>query len=210
MNILKKSFCFTLIIFCTGLAFGATIKNYTADQVEILSNQVLSKVYAADTKFRLDSLDGSGDVETFYIVRLDQKKVYALDVMKRIYTEYPIEEDDKTFYDHITSAQQSAQQITGGTFELKREKTGTAETVLGYRAEKYSVTITDELFGQKLSGIVYYWWLAPEFDMPLRVQVQTLVYEVTFELRNIKTAEPPASLFEIPPGYTKVENSQFQ
>ena len=210
---LKKSFCFILIFFCTGLIFGGTIKNYTADQVETQSNVLISKVYAVDNKFRMETFDERGALEYFFIIREDQNKMYVFQVGSRTYTEQPIEQNNLTYYDQIMSIQQSFQQhIPGSTMEIKQQKLGTTETVLGYKTEKYSVTVTYEMFGQKLPGFIYYWWVAPEFDMPVRIQAQAQIFEafeMTFELRNIKTASSPASLFEIPAGYAKTENMEY-
>ena len=196
MKTQQKLFYIVLFLFCTALAFGGTIKNYSADQVDVESNRVMGKLYAADSKFRMEMYDENGNIESFIIVRQDQKKMYTFQADGKTYMEFPITGSNTSIYDSITSIGQGIGIIP----EIKREKEGN-ETVGGYNTEKFRTTTTIEFFGQKQTTTVYE-WIAAEFDLPVRTQTD----DITIEMRNIATTAQAASLFEIPSGYSLMGN----
>ena len=196
MKTLRKPLCLVLVFLCTALAFGGTIKDYSAEQVDVKSNRVIGKLYATDSKFRMELYDENGKLESFIIVRRDQKKMYAFEEENKTYMEFPMTGNNTSIYDSITSMGQGFGIIP----EIKREKEGT-ETVGGYSADKFRTTTTIDFFGQKQITTVYE-WIAAEFDLPVRTQTD----DITIEMRNITTTAPAASLFEIPAGYSSMGN----
>jgi len=196
MKTLRKLFCLFFVLFCTALAFGGTIKDYSADQVDVQSDRVIGKLYAADSKFRMELFDENGNMESFLIVRQDQKKIYAFQAENKTYMEFPMTGNNTSIYDSITSIGQGFGIIP----EIKREKEGT-EIVGGYSAEKFRTTTTIEFFGQNQTTTIYE-WIASEFDLPIRTQTDDTV----IEMRNITTTAQAASLFEMPEGYSSLGN----
>lgn len=79
------------------------------------------------------------------------------------------------------------------------------ETVEGHPTVKYQVVLTSEK-GQKTEAII---WEATDLkNFPIKIQATMSGVDQTITYRNIKTEKPDASLFEIPPGFTKHESFQ--
>ncbi|MCL2144091.1 MAG: DUF4412 domain-containing protein [Endomicrobia bacterium] len=189
----KKISLLVLVMFCTDIAFGGTVKNYSADVVETGSGMAVGKVYAAEPKFRMEMYDENGNLEGMSIIRPDQKKMYVCQSENKTYFEIPID-GSASLFENMAKAGQSF----GIVPDIKREKQGT-ETVIGYKTDKYRTVTTINAFGQKLTTVVYE-WMAAEFEYPVRIQTED---GAIVEMRNIKTGAQNASLFEIPSGWTK-------
>ncbi len=86
----------------------------------------------------------------------------------------------------------------------KIEKTNMGSEKVGkYATDKYRVKITYK-DGRVEEGMI---WNARELGgMTIRSEVENRDYKVTTELRNIVLKTPPASLFEIPEGYTEAKS----
>jgi len=180
-----------LLLLCAGVAVAGTVKNYSADMVDAASGRVVSKIYASDKKLRMDMFDESGKKVASSIVLMDQKKMYALQDESKTYMEFALKDDA------MPALQGMANAFLGDKVDVKREKVG-SETVSGYKADKYKTITTINLGGKK--EMISYSWIAPEFDMPVRMQDGKGSIQ---EMRNIKKETQPASLFEIPKGYEK-------
>jgi len=182
-----------LILFISGFTFGGTVKNYSADLVEINSNRIIGKIYAAEQKLRLEIYDEKGVLTNISIIRMDRKKIYSMNAESGTYVEFPIMGAKQSLYDNFLMIGQSF----GVTPNIKRERLGT-DTVSGYSASKFRNTTSIEIFNDKMVTVSYE-WIAPEFDWPLRTQDD----EGIVEMRNIKTKTPGDSLFEIPLNYKR-------
>jgi hypothetical protein len=86
----------------------------------------------------------------------------------------------------------------------KIEKTKLGSEMIGkYTTDKYRVKIIYK-DGRVEEGLI---WNARELDgMTIRSEVENKDYKVTTELKNIVLKTPPASLFEIPAGYTEAQS----
>jgi len=164
-------------------AFAGSVKEYSADMVDVKSGRVARKLAVTPDKVFSEGLDDQGRRESIAILRLDQKKMYVFIEANKSYWELPFNKE------HFTSAD-----LRVGLAQVKREKVGT-ETVGGYRADKWRITAT----AMGLSSISNE-WLTREFGfMPVRTEIDGVIQE----MRNIKPGKPDASLFEIPKGYTR-------
>ena len=122
---------------------------------------------------------GSGP--TAEIVRLDEEKLYQLDLKRKRYTETTFAEQQAAMQQSIEQmreAQESQQQGAAGVDESSCEwseatanvdRSGEAETIAGYRAERMTVTASqscaDPKTGQVCSfNLILDQWLAPEFE----------------------------------------------
>ena len=173
-----------LVSVCFALpALAGSIKEYTADMVDVQSGRVVQKIAVVPDKIYSESFDPQGKREAITIIRMDQKKMYA------------IMEEDKTYMELPFAKEKfSAADLSMGMAQSTREKVGT-ETVSGYKADKYRITAS--VMGM---NITTYEWIAPEFEpMPIRTEGQGAIQE----MRNIQTARPDAALFEIPEGYER-------
>jgi hypothetical protein len=163
--------------------FAGTVKEYTADMVNVTTGKVMQKIAVTPDKIYSESLNDKGKREGLAIVRLDQKKMYMVMEDEKSYIEVPFNKD--TF---------SVADLSMGMANVKREKVGT-ETVSGYTADKFQITAS--AMGMAVASFE---WVAPEFDpMPVRTESQGQIQE----MRNIKTGRPDASLFEVPAGYKR-------
>jgi hypothetical protein len=189
MKTLFKTFVF---LFASGLAFpsfAGTVKEYTADMVNVKTGKVMQKLAVTPDKLYSESLNDKGKRAGLAIIRLDQKKMYMIMEDEKAYIEMPFNKDKFSVAD-----------LSMGMAKVKREKVG-METVNGYTADKFQITAT--VMGMNVTS---YEWVAPEFEpMPIRTESQGEIQE----MRNIKTGPPPASLFELPSSYkrdTDMEN----
>jgi hypothetical protein len=86
--------------------------------------------------------------------------------------------------------------------KIEKTKMG-SEKVGKYATDKYRVKIIYK-DGRVEEGLI---WNARELGgMTIRSEVENRDYKVTTELRNIVLKTPPASLFEIPEGYTEAKS----
>jgi len=86
--------------------------------------------------------------------------------------------------------------------KIEKTKMG-SEKVGKYATDKYRVKVTYK-DGRVEEGLI---WNARELGgMTIRSEVENRDYKVTTELRNIVLKTPPASLFEIPEGYTEAKS----
>ncbi|MCL2458082.1 MAG: DUF4412 domain-containing protein [Desulfobulbus sp.] len=188
-SLLKSLAC--LLVLCLALpAFAGSIKEYTADMVDVKSGKVVAKYYVTEKKMRMESFDEEGE-GSVSIIRVDQQMMYALQKNKT-YLTIPFKGDKMP----------SMMEMPSLFFEkdgpqFKQEKVG-SETVNGYQAEKIRATMTMDIMGQTHTATNYI-WMAKEFDIPVRMQDEKKGKVV--EMRNINKGAPADSLFEIPAGY---------
>ena len=188
MKTLCKSFI-GFFVLCLALpVFAGSIKEYSADMVDVKSGRVAQKIAVTPDKIYAESIDAAGKREAVAIIRLDQKKILIFIEQTKSYMELPFNKDKFTAAD-----------LSLGMVQSKQEKVGT-ETVNGYQADKFRITAT-----VMNMNITAFQWIAPEFDpMPIRTESQG----VTQEMRNIKPGPPDVSLFEPPQGYTRDTNME--
>ncbi|MCL2473439.1 MAG: DUF4412 domain-containing protein [Alphaproteobacteria bacterium] len=191
MKSLIKGLGLLAVMLVAGTAHAGTIKEYSADMVDAKTGQVVGKYYVTEKKIRVDSSNEKGGGNVISIIRMDQDKMYALQEDKT-YMEIP-------FKGTVTDLESIGTQMMGGIAPQRKVENLGSETVSGYKAEKSKVTTTMNMMGQTFTTTAHE-WKAKEFDMPLRTQTDK---GETMEMRNIKVGAPPASVFEIPAGYTR-------
>jgi hypothetical protein len=159
-----------------ALAGMAAAQGFSADVVTLHGKEVIhSKIFVAKDKMRLES----GAIIT--ITRLDTKKVWMLMPTEKMYMEEGLRRD---------SIVPNSEPSSG---ELERKLLG-SETVNGYVANKYRVTIRGE--GGKNSMLL---WLAADSALPVKMAAEDGTW--VQEYRNLKAGEPDDAVFEIPAGY---------
>ncbi|MDR3299041.1 MAG: DUF4412 domain-containing protein [Candidatus Accumulibacter sp.] len=170
-------------VFIVGSALAGSVKEYSADVVNVKSGRVMQKLAVTPDKIFSESFDASGKREALAIVRLDRNTMYVFMEETRSYMEIPFSKEQFT-----------STGLNMNAVQTKQEKVGT-ETVAGYASTKYLQTTT--VMGTSVTSLH---WVAPEFDpMPIRSEVNGEF----FEMRNIKTGAQNAALFEVPKGYTR-------
>jgi len=183
MKILLKSLACFLVLILTVPALAGTVKEFSAEMVDVQSGRVVQKLAITPDKIYSESLNAKGQREAVAILRLDQRKMYLFLEETKSYLEFPFNKEKFTTAD-----------LTLGMVQTKQEKAG-SEKVNGYQADKFKISA--KVMG--MTNTVYH-WMAPEFDpLPIRTEAGG----VTMEMRNIKEGRPDAALFEIPQGYTR-------
>jgi hypothetical protein len=154
--------------------------NMTGHTVTTVSGQRARTDSDVEMESRLMRMFG-GSGQTAEIVRLDQEKLYQLDLKKKTFRELSFAEQKAMMQqsmEQMREAQQSQQQGTSGVDESSCqwseptatvERSGEAETIAGFRAERVTVTASqscaDPQTGQVCDfNLILDQWLAPEFE----------------------------------------------
>ncbi len=185
--------CLIAAFFFAYVAQAGTIEEYSADMVNVQDSKVVQKMYVTKEKMRFEAYGATGNVEIISIIRLDQGKMYALQVANKTYFEFPVNKEFKSIED-LTKG------VMGAKVKTERKSLGTEE-VNGYAAEKSKVTTNVDMMGQKVT-MEHTEWVAEEFA-PMPVRVEDPQTKSVNEMRDIKTEAQDDALFEIPAGYTK-------
>jgi hypothetical protein len=156
-----------------------------------------SKIYFAKDKIRFDSLDRDSKGGGAFIMNLATQSMTVLMPQQHMYMEMPAEagEQRKMFsFFRATDVENAC----GDWQKLATNKGGTChkvgnETVNGRNTVQYE--------GTNAKGEVSHVWLDPKLRFPVKWQGTN----GGGELRNIQEGAQPASLFEIPAGFTKMD-----
>ena len=189
-KVFSTPFILTLLLSCcfASAALAGSIKEYSADMVDLKSGKVMQKLAITPDKIYCDSFNAQGKREAISIILMDQRKMYIFIEENKSYMELPFNKEQFTAAD-----------LNIGMVQTKQEKIG-SETVSGYKADKFRITA--QVMGMTTTT---YQWIAPEFDpMPIRTEAEGDIKE----MRNIKIGPPDAALFEVPQGYTR--NTQME
>ena len=193
---MKKGFlviCLWSFLLLALTAQAGTVKEYSADMVNLTTNATVQKMHIADKMMRNEVYGPNKEAQAISILRFDQGKMFLLQPQNKTYIEMPAPKDFESIND-------LAGIVPGAKIDIKREKVG-AEKVGDYEAEKFKVTTTVEVMGHKTTMGAYD-WVAEEFA-PLPVRSEIPDQKIIMELRNIKEENQPIALFEIPDGYKR-------
>ncbi|MBI4874482.1 MAG: DUF4412 domain-containing protein [Acidobacteria bacterium] len=170
------------------LAFAAKPTDYSTDMVMLTNGQTIQtlKLYASGQKSRVEGFTAGPLGKIVTIARKDKGLTWTLYLDKKQYTEKPLAATGKPGKPDLSNFDLG---------NLKKENLG-RETVLGYSCTKMRVTMGNMPNGQPLTSTV---WVADSLEMPIRLDAMGIVQEN----RNLKVVPQPASLFEIPAGFTK-------
>jgi hypothetical protein len=194
-RIMTRLSYFIVVLALAGAAVAQT--EFSADIVNTQKgDSPNARIYFAKDKIRFESAQKSGRPGGAYIINLTTQTSIVLMDQQRMYMEMPSQMAQQqgagyTFFhtgdvDAACSdwAQSAANQ--GGTCH----KIG-SDTVNGRNTVKYEAT--------NAHGDTGYFWIDPKLRFPVKWQGKN----GSWELRNIQEGSQPASLFEVPAGYTK-------
>lgn len=173
-----------LLVSFVSLAAAA---EFSADMVQKTRGQSMTgKVYVKDTKMRMEMNHAGGSTVT--ITLPDQHKSIIL---------MP---DQKMYMEHIISPGQETPLVGDRDLEEKAtiKQLGTEE-VNGYVCDKYEVIPRDASAGKTTQ------WFSKELSYPIKSIYQGPQGEATTEYRNIKKGGVADALFQVPPGYQKMQ-----
>jgi hypothetical protein len=168
------------IVLC--LVTGVFAMEFSADTVSSAHGRTTtSKVFAKDQKFRMEPKDAL----TYSIVRGDKQVVWMVMSEQKSYMEMKTD----------PGRQLKVEEKVRG--EVSRKVIG-AETIDGHPTQKYEVTYTE---GGKTDKM--YQWMATDIKFPIKMAAVDGSW--TMEYKNVKMGTQPASLFEVPSDYKKME-----
>jgi hypothetical protein len=189
--------CFVALLILANFAFAQT--EFSADVVNNdRGDKGPTKVYFGNDKMRFDAKDdsearGGGAV----IFDLSKESWTVLMAKQHMYMEMPSKMmENRGMFAFFKSG--DVENACSDWLKLERNKGGTchkvgSETVNGRNTVKYE--------GTNASGETSSVWL----DSKLRFPVKWQGKNNGGEMRNIQEGPQPASLFEIPAGYTKMD-----
>ncbi len=178
-------FIFTLLVWWSGPAAAA---QFSATMLIKDGGKLMpGKIYAQDGKLRQEFNDEAG--QTITIVRPDLKVYWIIIPRERAYAEMPLK------------LKLPGQFIQIPSDALSKRPLG-KETVEGYEAEKYQVMVRGSL-APEIQTV----WVATKLGTPVKMTARAGKFSV--EYQNIKEGSQPERLFNLPPGYKKLNASGF-
>jgi hypothetical protein len=176
-------------VVCCGAFFFLFVMLSSCFAVELTADMVTKegkitrngKIYVKESKCRVEK----GSTPLYTIVRGDKGLFWQINNAERTYIKATLTSDMKPAIDEKLSG------------ETGRKAVGT-ETVNGYAAKKYEVTIKK---GSKSETIQQ--WFSSEYNFPVRV----IGSNWSVEYKNIKKGPVSDSLFELAPGLVE-DNSE--
>jgi outer membrane lipoprotein-sorting protein len=156
--------------------FSATMMIKDGDRV------VSGRIYVQDGKMRQEFTDAEG--QTVTIVRPDQKVIWFIMPLERAYAEMPLK------------GKLPGQFIQIPNDALSKRLAG-KETVNGYEAEKYEITVRGRGGPEKQTI-----WLATKLGTPVKLIAKERNFSV--EYKSIREGAQAERLFNLPPGYKKL------
>jgi len=185
------------------VAFAATFVMAQAEfsaeivNLEKQNTQPSAKIYFTKDKMRVEPMNNSGRNGGAVIVNLATQTSYVLMTQQHMYVEMPAQNQTQrlgySFFnaddvDNACTYWQKSPHNQGGSCH----KIG-SDSVNGRSAVKYETADS--------SGDTGHFWLDPKLRFPVKWDSKNS----SGELRNIQEGSQPASLFEIPAGYTKMQ-----
>lgn len=146
------------------------------------------KIYIKDGKMRQEFLDEEG--QTITIVRQDKKVIWVILPQDKAYVEMPYK------------GRMPGQFLQMPPEALQKRRVGT-EVVNGYLADKFEVTVRGGP-GRLTKQTI---WVAQKLGTPVKMVCRDGNF--CLEYRRIKEGRVAERLFELPPGYTKVNTTKF-
>jgi hypothetical protein len=165
------------------LAGSAAAAQFSAQMLIKDGEKVVpGKICVQDGKLRQEFSDAAG--QTITIVRPDKKVIWFIMPQERAYVEMPLKK------------KLPGQFIQVPNEALSKRLVG-KETVAGYEAEKYQVTVR-EGGGPEIQMI----WVATKLGAPVKMTSRGGNFSV--EYQSIKEGPQADRLFDLPPGYKKL------
>ena len=191
--------CFLAFMLAAGFALAQT--EFSAEIVDLQKSgtPTVSKVYFTKDKMRAESQGSSPRGGGAVIMNFATQTSTVLMTQEHMYMEMPAQaQSQRTSYASAFFQAGDVENACGDWQKIGRNQGATChkvgnETVSGRNTVKYETT--------SASGDVGHFWLDPKLRFPVKWEGKNS----SGELRNIQEGKQPASLFEIPAGFTKMD-----
>jgi hypothetical protein len=190
----------TLVVLTLATSFAVAQTEFSAEVVDLQKqgtpNQ--AKLYFAKDKIRIESHGANAQGGGAVIVNFDTQTSVILMPQQHIYMETVAKSQNQRMGFGSTFFRTGDVEAACGDWQKTQNQGGTchkvgSESVNGRSTVKYEATSS--------SGEVSHFWL----DVKLRFPIKWEGKSSSGELRNIQEGTQPASLFEIPAGFTKMD-----
>lgn len=188
MNLTKCRFfrVFVLCLMLLSLVSVAAAAGYSADVVTTGNSGTNHAKMWVSYSLWAQRMEMPAHPEMIMIVRMDKKLVWNINKESKMYMEIPLRPGMAA--NAIASGEKAPTEVER-TYLL-------TETVEGHVAEKYQ--ITHQMGNDRTTHFI---WLLKDNNMfPIKTQYKDSVTV----FKNLNFTEPPAEMFEVPPGYQKM------
>ena len=188
MKLTKCRFCcvFVLCLMLLSLVSVAAAAGYSADVVTTGNSGTNHAKMWVSYSLWAQRMEMPAHPEMIMIVRLDKKLVWNINKESKMYMEIPLRPGMAA--NAIASGEKAPTEVER-TYLL-------TETVEGHVADKYQ--ITHQIGNDRTTHFI---WLLKDNNMfPIKTQYKDSVTV----FKNLNFTEPPAEMFEVPPGYQKM------
>jgi hypothetical protein len=189
--------CFFVLMLGASFAFAQA--EFSADVVDLLKpgSPATAKIYFGKDKLRMESKNSGARAGGAFIMNLATQTSTVLMPQQHMYMDMPIHSPAQRQANNFFRTG-DVENACGDWEKIDYNKGASCrklgdESVNGRSAVKYESTSS--------SGEVSNFWL----DSKLRFPVKWQGKNSSDELRNIQEGSQPASLFEVPAGFTKME-----
>jgi hypothetical protein len=193
-----RTFCFFVFMLAASFALAQT--EFSADLVDLqkAGAPVQAKMYFAKDKLRVEPQNGGPHGGGAVIINLSTQTTTVLMAQQHMYMELPTQAQSQRM--SYAGAFFRAGDVENACGEWQKmghnaascHKVGN-ETINGRNTVKYEST--------SAGGDISRFWLDPNLQFPVKVEGKNS----SWELRNIHEGAQPASLFEIPAGFNKMD-----
>ena len=177
---------FVLCLMLLSLVSVAAAAGYSADVVTTSKSGTTTAKMWVSYSLWAQRMEMPAHPEMIMIVRLDKKLIWNINKESKMYMEIAMRPGMAA--NTIASGEKSPTEVER-TYLL-------TETVEGHEADKYQ--ITHQIGNDRTT---FFLWLLKDNNMfPIKTQHKDSVTV----FKNLNFAEPPAEMFEVPPGYQKM------
>jgi len=198
-QITTRWMCILMLFFASNVAMAQT--EFSADVVnyKTAGSPVEMKLYFGKDKLRFEPMEKAREDQGVGIVNLATRTVTVIMPQQRMYMELPAQAaGQRLMYEFYRTG--DVENACSDWAKLPHNQGGTChkvghETVNERDAVKYE--------GTNGKGDRGYFWIDPKLRFPLKWQDEK--DKSGGEVRNIQEGSQPASLFEVPAGFTKFD-----
>ena len=166
----------------------ALAAEFTAEFIETRGGMTSKgKVYVKGGNMRRETTQGKHKRITIH--RADKKVTWILDPAQKTYMEMRGRRSDRPPGGRMGHAPRK---------DLGTRKLVGKEKVNGYLCDKYAFVYKDKTMDTQ------YQWVSPKLKFTIKLEHKTPKFSMLVEYTKIKEGKVPASMFELPKGYTKV------
>jgi hypothetical protein len=190
--------CFFALVLAASFAVAQT--EFSADVVDLqkAGAPTQARMYFTKDKLRVEPQNGGAHGGGAVIINLATQTATVLMAQQHMYMELPVQaQGQRMAYASAFFQTGDVENACGDWQKMGHNSTNCHkvghETINGRDTVKYEST--------NASGEISHFWIDPKLRFPVKAEAKNS----SWELRNVQEGAQPASLFEIPAGFTKMD-----